>query len=120
MRVVDRDLRIARIRLGGGEAGLGTRHAGHGAVGSRRGDVQCGLRHEFLLEQILRAGERRRGIAIFGLGLLDARTCDLDARARAVELRRDVARIEPRDDVARLDSRSLGNAQPLQPPRGFR
>ncbi len=104
MRVVDRDLRIAGIGLGHDNASLGARHAGDRAVGACLGHVQRGLRHEFLLEQILRAAERYGGVAIFSFGLLDPGEGDLDVRVRAVELRRDVARIEAGDYVPRLDA----------------
>ena len=80
-----------------------------GAELSRDRGVERRLRDEAFREQVPAALQRFGRLPRFGVGLRDVRLRDLDAGARLVELRADVAVVEPRDDVVRLDAAALGD-----------
>ena len=102
LRVVDGDLRVARVRFGNADRRARVGHTGDGAVVPCLRRVDRGLRDETLGDQILRAPQRLRRVAFLGLGLLEARTGSADLSRRAVGLRDDVgATAHPAGDPGR-------------------
>ena len=116
-RVVDGDLRVARVRLGHADRRLRVGDARDRAIGAPLRGIDRRLRHE-----ALGAADPRCASADVGASRSSACACSSAARRRAARWPArsracaTTSRLSmPRDDLAALHARAFGDAEPFEP-----